>query len=79
MVVEADRLADNGGIGAEAPSPEAVAEYGEMRRSRLVIAGTEAAPKFGLNGEHVEEVSADERLIGAFGFPPCVTIFAMPC
>ncbi len=40
-----------------------------MRRPGLVIAGAEPAPELWLNGEHIEEVRADERLIGAFGFP----------
>ena len=66
--VERQRLADDRGIGAEAPLPEAMADDGDRRRTATSSSGRNAAAERRLRAEQREIVAGDELRRDLLGF-----------
>src|ERR1035437_8863693 len=68
LVVQADVLADDGGVGGEAAAPQAVAEHDLALAAGLVFALLESAAQHRLDAERGEEGGAHQRLPGTLRF-----------
>ena len=65
LVVETNRLADDVRSSAETSFPETVAQNGDPRRARALVARLEAAADRRRDAEHVEEIRVDHRAADA--------------
>src|ERR1035437_7511831 len=62
LVVQADVLADDGGVGGEAAAPQAVAQHHFALPAGLVFALLESAAQYRLDAERGEGGGAHQRL-----------------
>ena len=67
VVVDADPLAEDVRIAAEAPLPQRVADDGDLGDAGLRVGRAEHAADLGADAEHREVVRVDERRLDALG------------
>jgi hypothetical protein len=82
LVVQADVLADDGGVGGEAAAPQAVAQHRFALAAGLVFALLKAPAQHRLDTECGEEIGAHQGLYGPLRFAAYadnVRHAALPC